>query len=120
MLIGMSVVFQIPTVVFFLAKMRLVTARFLWRNVKYAILISFVVAAVLTPSADPWNQTVIAAPMISLYLISIGIAWIVSPKREKTSSETDSNLVPLIFAAAAIQRTRNSSQLSPKQLSSKR
>ena len=53
MLIGMSVVFQIPTVVFFLAKMGLVTARFLWRNIKYAILIIFIVAAVLTPSADP-------------------------------------------------------------------
>ena len=81
MLIGMVVVFQIPTVVFFLAKMRLVTAVLLWRNTKYAILIIFIVAAVLTPSADPWNQAVFAAPMIGLYLISIGIAWIVGPKR---------------------------------------
>jgi len=84
MLIGMVVVFQIPTVVFFLAKMRMVTAVFLWRNTKYAILIIFIVAAVLTPSADPWNQTVFAAPMIGLYLISIGIAWIVGPRRPKT------------------------------------
>jgi sec-independent protein translocase protein TatC len=81
MLLGMIVVFQIPTVVFFLAKMRLVTARFLWRNTKYAILIIFIIAAVVTPSADPWNQTIFAAPMIGLYLLSIGIAWIVAPKR---------------------------------------
>ncbi len=53
----------------------------LWRNIKYAILIIFIVAAVLTPSPDPWNQTAFAAPMIVLYLLSIGIAWMVAPKR---------------------------------------
>ncbi len=92
MLLGMIVVFQIPTVVFFLAKMRLVTARFLWRNTKYAILIIFIVSAVVTPSSDPWNQTIFAAPMIALYLLSIGIAWIVTPRRtEAADSELDSS-----------------------------
>ena len=81
MLLGMIAVFQIPTIVFFLAKMGLVTARFLWRNTKYAILIIFIIAAVVTPSSDPWNQTVFAAPMIVLYLLSIGIAWMVAPAR---------------------------------------
>jgi sec-independent protein translocase protein TatC len=85
MMLGMIAVFQIPTVVFFLAKMGLVTARFLWRHIKYAILIIFVAAAILTPSADPWNQTVFAAPMIGLYLIGIVIAWIVQPKRARGS-----------------------------------
>ena len=51
MVLGMIAVFQIPTVVFFLAKMGLVTARFLWRNTKYAILIIFIIAAVVTPSS---------------------------------------------------------------------
>jgi sec-independent protein translocase protein TatC len=88
LLLGMVLVFQIPTVVFFLAKMRLVTARFLWRNIKYAILIIFIVAAVLTPSADPWNQTVFAMPMAGLYLISIGIAWLVGPKGAKADDES--------------------------------
>jgi sec-independent protein translocase protein TatC len=80
MLLGMVAVFQIPTIVFFLARMRLVTARFLWRHVKYAILLIFIVAAVLTPSTDPWNQTVFAAPMIVLYLLSIVIARAVAPR----------------------------------------
>ena len=80
MLLGMALVFQMPTAVFFLAKMGLVSARFLWANIKYAILIIFVLAAVLTPSGDPWNQTVFAAPMVILYLLSIGIAWVVAPK----------------------------------------
>ena len=52
MLIGMVIVFQMPTLVFFLAKLRLVTARFLWRHIGYAILIIFIVAAVLTSSTD--------------------------------------------------------------------
>jgi sec-independent protein translocase protein TatC len=70
-----------PTVIFFLARMRMVTARFLARNTKYAILIIFIVAAVLTPDGSPWNQTLFAAPMIGLYLLSIGIAWAVAPKQ---------------------------------------
>ncbi|MCC7416815.1 MAG: twin-arginine translocase subunit TatC [Acidobacteria bacterium] len=86
MLIGMGVIFQMPTVVFFLAKMRLVTARFLWKNFRYAVLIMFVLAAIVTPSADPWNQTIFAAPMIGLYLISIAIAWIVNPRNRSTQT----------------------------------
>ena len=82
MLIGMGLVFQMPTVVFFLAKMRMVTARFLLRNTKYAVLAIFVIAAVITPSGDMVTQTIFAAPMLGLYAISILIAWIVTPKSE--------------------------------------
>lgn len=82
MLLGMAVVFQIPTLAFFLAKMRVVTAGLLWRQMKYAVLAIFIVAAVLTPTADPWNQVVFAAPMFGLYLLSIGIAWLVQPRAE--------------------------------------
>jgi sec-independent protein translocase protein TatC len=81
MLLGMAVVFQIPTLAFFLAKMRLVTAGWLWQNVKYAVLVIFIVAAVLTPTGDPWNQLVFAAPMLGLYLLSIAIAWAVQPRQ---------------------------------------
>ena len=80
MLLGMGIVFQMPTVVLFLAKMRLVTWKFLVRNFKYAVLIIFVAAAVITPSGDMVTQTLFAAPMIGLYLISILIAWFVGPK----------------------------------------
>jgi sec-independent protein translocase protein TatC len=77
---GMSVVFQIPTVVFFAARMRVVTARFLWRHIKYAILLIVILAAVMTPSTDPWNLFVFAAPMIGLYVLSIAIAWAAAPR----------------------------------------
>jgi sec-independent protein translocase protein TatC len=79
MLLGMGVVFQMPTVVFFLAKMKLVTWRFLLRSFKYAVLIIFVAAAVITPSGDMVTQTIFAAPMVGLYILGILIAWIVGP-----------------------------------------
>jgi sec-independent protein translocase protein TatC len=112
MLIGMVVVFQIPTLVFFLARMRLVTARFLWRHIKYAILIIFVLAAVLTPTPDPWNQTVFALPMIGLYLISIGIAWMVAPRSEEPSDGSHSTL-RLVVAATVIDQTRKHQRRPP-------
>ena len=87
MLLGMAIVFQMPTAVFFLAKMGLVSARFLWSNIKYAILIIFILAAVLTPSGDPWNQTVFAAPMVVLYLLSIGIAWMAAPVAARSAAQ---------------------------------
>jgi sec-independent protein translocase protein TatC len=107
LLIGMVAVFQIPTLVFFLAKMGLVTARFLWRNIKYAIFIIFIIAAVLTPTTDPWNQTVFAAPMIGLYLISIGIAWLVGPKREAEAPNGGGpNKLRLVIGAMVIDQAR--------------
>lgn len=87
MLLGMCFVFQMPTLAFFLARMRLVTAGFLWRNFKYAFLIIVIIAAVLTPTADPWNQTVFAAPMVCLYLLSILIVWVVQPKPQAENAD---------------------------------
>ena len=87
MLIGMGLVFQMPAVIFFLAKMRLVTAKFLASNFKYAILIIFVAAAVITPSGDMMTQAIFAAPMLGLYLLSIFIAWAVAPKRVDSTSD---------------------------------
>ncbi len=80
MLLGMGLVFQMPTIVFFLAKMKMVTWKFLARNFKYAILIIFIIAAVITPSPDAVTQTIFATPMVGLYAFSIVIAWIVGPK----------------------------------------
>jgi len=107
MMIGMVVVFQMPTLIFFLAKMRLVTARFLWRNIQYAILIIFILAAALTPSTDPWNQTIFAAPMILLYMAGIVIAWIVGPKQDG-ASQSDAHKLRLVFAATVIDQARRS------------
>jgi sec-independent protein translocase protein TatC len=76
MLLAFGVVFQMPTVIFALARMGVVTAGFLARNIKYAILIIFIVAAVITPTSDVVTQAMMAAPMVVLYGLSIIIAWI--------------------------------------------
>jgi sec-independent protein translocase protein TatC len=79
MLIAFGVIFQMPVLVFTLAKLGLVTAGFLWRNTKYAIFLIFVIAAFITPP-DVVSQVLMAAPMTLLYVISIGIAWMFGPK----------------------------------------
>jgi sec-independent protein translocase protein TatC len=75
MMLGLGLVFEMPMLVFFLAKFGIVSAKFLWQKSRYAILIIFILAAVLTPTPDPVNQCIFAAPMIILYFISIGVAW---------------------------------------------
>jgi sec-independent protein translocase protein TatC len=73
--LAFGLIFQMPVIVFTLARLGLVTASFLWRNAKYAVLIIFVLSAVITPTSDPVNQTLMALPMALLYMVSIGIAW---------------------------------------------
>jgi len=87
MLIGIGIVFQMPTVVYFLAKMKLITARFLIGSFKYAMLLIFITAAVITPSGDMMTQVIFAAPMLVLYFLSIGIAWAFGPSRRPTDSD---------------------------------
>jgi sec-independent protein translocase protein TatC len=81
-----GLVFQMPSVVLFLARVGLVTAGFLWRNIKYAILIMFIIGAVLSPGTDPIGQALLAGPMVGLYILSIGLAWLFG-KRRKTPAE---------------------------------
>ena len=80
MLVAMIAVFQLPTLVLFLARLRLITARFLWTRFRYAVLLIFIAAALLTPSPDPWTQTVLAVPMLAMYVISIAVAWLAAPR----------------------------------------
>ncbi len=88
LLLALGVMFQLPMVVMVLARMGLVTAKFLAKNIKYAILIIFIVAAVASPGGDPVSQTVTAAPMLILYVISIGVAWVFQ-KRRKDDQDDD-------------------------------
>lgn len=86
MVLAFGLIFQMPTVVFFLARMRVVTAGFLARNTKYAILIIFIIAAVISPGTDVVSQALMAGPMLALYAISILIAWIVAPRSKPSDS----------------------------------
>jgi len=81
--IGLGLIFEMPILVFFLALMRIITARWMWRNLRYSILVIFIIAAIVTPTADILNMCLFAAPMVALYAISIGVAWLVNSKRER-------------------------------------
>ena len=81
MLLGFGLIFQMPTVVFFLTRMRVVTARFLAKNTKYAVLIIFIIAAVISPGTDVVSQALMAGPMLALYGLSILVAWLFAPPR---------------------------------------
>ncbi len=81
--IGLGLMFEMPILVFFLALMRVITARWMWQNLRYSVLVIFIVAAVMTPTADVLNMCLFAAPMIVLYGISIGVAWVAGGRRER-------------------------------------
>jgi sec-independent protein translocase protein TatC len=89
-ILGLGLVFEMPVLVFFLALMGVVDAGFLWRNMRYAILVIFFLAALLTPTTDIVNMCIFAAPMMGLYVLSIGIAWLVHPKRRKAKAKVKS------------------------------
>jgi len=87
MVLGLGAIFQMPVVIFVLAKFGIVSAGFLIRNFKYAVLIIFIVAAVASPGQDPFSQLLFAAPMLVLYGVSIGVAWVVGRNRDKKKSD---------------------------------
>ncbi len=82
-LLGIALVFELPTLVFFLSRMGLVTARWMIKNFKYAVLLVFVIAAVITPTPDVITQSIVAIPMLALYGLSILIALAVGRGKEK-------------------------------------
>jgi len=99
-LLAMVIVFQLPTLAFVLARTGLVTARWLRQQIPYAVLASFVVSAVLTPSTDPWNQILFAVPVMALYIVSIAVAWIAAPRHPDGHGLGPP--LKLVFAAAAV------------------
>ncbi len=79
--LGMGLIFEMPILVFFLSLMGIISAGFMWKNFRYSILVIFIIAAIVTPTTDILNMCIFAAPMIALYAISIGVAWLVHPKQ---------------------------------------
>jgi len=80
---GMGIIFEMPILIFFLSLLGIVSAGWMWRNLRYSILVIFIIAAIVTPTTDILNMCIFAAPMVALYVLSIGIAFLVHPKRRK-------------------------------------
>jgi sec-independent protein translocase protein TatC len=87
LIVGMGIIFEMPILVFFLALMGIVSAGWMWHNIRYSVLGIFVVAAIVSPTPDILNMCIFAAPMIGLYVLSTAIAWLVHPDQRKKRAE---------------------------------
>src|SRR5262249_217324 len=97
MLLGFGLMFQMPTVVFFLARMGVVTGGFLLKYSKYALLIITIIAAVVSPGTDAMSTIIYAVPMLALYAVSIVVAYVFQ-RRKQPVSATDSHSASLQLA----------------------
>jgi len=88
MLLAFGVTFELPVVTFFLARVGLVTHRMLLKWFRYAIVVIFIVAAVLTPGPDAASQFLMATPLLFLYVVSIGVAWFFGRSRPASTDAT--------------------------------
>jgi sec-independent protein translocase protein TatC len=87
LLLAFGIVFEIPVFIFFLAKIGVVNSKMLAKQRKYAILLIFIAAAILTPTPDAFTQTIMAIPMIILYEIGIFVAKWGEKRRIKKETE---------------------------------
>lgn len=81
-ILASGLVFETPILIFFLARLGIVTPAFLLQKFKYAVLLAFIIAAVVTPTPDMVTQTALAVPMILLYLLGIAVAYLFGKKHE--------------------------------------
>ena len=80
-ILGLGVTFELPIVIFFLALFGIVDAKFLVRHIRYAILAIFLIAAIICPTPDPIGMCLFASPMLLLYFLGVGAAFLVHPDR---------------------------------------
>lgn len=73
-IVGLALMFELPVVIFFLARIGVVTPGFLMRNFRWAVLIVFIVAAIVTPTPDVFTLCLFALPTLALYLLGVGVA----------------------------------------------
>jgi len=82
-ILGLGVCFELPIFIFFLSIFGIVDAKFLLRHIRYAILLIFVIAAIICPLPDPVSMCLFATPMLLLYMVGVGVAWFFNPSRRK-------------------------------------
>src|SRR5215831_4015560 len=84
---GLALVFELFIILGFLGAMGVVSAKFLFKHIRGAVLIFFGIAAILTPTTDIMNMSIYAAPMVLLYIGSIGIVWLVHPRQRRKRAD---------------------------------
>jgi sec-independent protein translocase protein TatC len=82
-ILGLGITFELPILIFFLSILGIVDAKFLLRHIRYAVLVIFVIAAIICPLPDPFSMCLFATPMLALYMVGVGVAWVFNPSRRK-------------------------------------
>ena len=86
-ILGLALVFEMPIVLGFAGAMGVVNAKFLFKHIRAAVLLIFILAGILTPTPDIMNMSIYAAPMVLLYFMSIGLVWLVHPSQRRKRRE---------------------------------
>ncbi|MDA1189255.1 MAG: twin-arginine translocase subunit TatC [Chloroflexi bacterium] len=95
LLLWMGLIFEMPLVFFFLGKIGIVTYKWMSKQRRYAVLVAFIIGAIVTPTLDPVNQAIVAGPVIVLYELSIWLVWLgtrgrrAKAKQAATTESTD-------------------------------
>ena len=87
LMLGIGLTFQLPVLMFVLARLGIVTAGFLLRNFKYAVLLIFIAAAVITPDGNPFNQMLVGGSMVVLYLFGLAAVWLFGKSKKPDQDE---------------------------------
>jgi sec-independent protein translocase protein TatC len=87
LILGIGATFELPVIMVFLAMFGICSAGFYWQYIRYAILLIFIIAAIITPSPDPTTMCLFAMPMLILYFVGIAGAWFVHPDRRRAAEE---------------------------------
>jgi len=85
--VAVGIVFELPVVILLLSIFGIVTPRFLLKNFRYAVLLTAVIAAAVVPSNDMASIFVVWIPLVGLYLLSIGLSWIVYLKKNRKKKD---------------------------------
>src|SRR5258708_6427735 len=86
-ILGIAVTFELPIVLGFAGMMGVVNAKFLFKHIRGAVLVCVTLAAILSPTTDIMNLTIYAAPMVILYIGSIGLVWLVHPRQRRKRAD---------------------------------
>ena len=89
LLVAVGVVFELPVVILLLSILGIVTPKFLIKNIRYAVLITAVLAAGIVPSNDMASIFVVWVPLVGLYILSIGLSWLVSVKKRRKKIDAE-------------------------------
>jgi sec-independent protein translocase protein TatC len=84
-----GIVFELPVVILLLSIFGIVTPKFLIKNFRYAVLLTAVIAAAVVPTNDMATIFVVWVPLLALYVLSIGLSWIVYLKKNKKKKDAD-------------------------------